>query len=161
MTNYRGKLGIHVNVHMSKIVCTLIKVGTLIYAMHTNCRTLNVVSCWYSNLMSHTHKYTHTHTHTQTHTTHSGTIRLMHPYEYNLHHLLCAHSSYLYYNEWIYHWHQKFTFHNVFSFQKWFTCKSKTRFFLWNTNNTDRNGVNKQNTSTPNIQRKITLERVS
>ena len=66
MTNYRGKLGIHVNVHMSKIVCTLIKVGTLIYAMHTNCRTLNVVFCWYSNLMSHTHKYTHTHTHKHT-----------------------------------------------------------------------------------------------
>ena len=36
----------------------------------------------------------------------------------------------------------------------------KTRFFLSNTNNTDRNGVNKQNTHTPNTQRKITLERV-
>ena len=43
----------------------------------------------------------------------------------------------------------------------------KTRFFLRNTNNTDRNGVNKQNTHThththtPNTQRKVTLERVS
>ena len=37
----------------------------------------------------------------------------------------------------------------------------KTRFFLWNTNNTDRNGVNKQNTHTSNTQRKITLQRVS
>ena len=39
----------------------------------------------------------------------------------------------------------------------------KTRFFLWNTNNNDRNGVNKQNTYTytPNTQRKITLKRVS
>ena len=43
----------------------------------------------------------------------------------------------------------------------------KTKFFLWNTNNTDGNGVNKQNTHThththtPNTQRKITLERVS
>ena len=42
-----------------------------------------------------------------------------------LHHLLCAHSSYIYYNEWIIHWYQKFTFFcKVFSFQKLFTCKS-------------------------------------
>ena len=39
-------------------------------------------------------------------------------------------------------------------------CCYMTRFFLWNTN-TDRNGINKQNTYTPNTQRKITLERVS
>ena len=41
-----------------------------------------------------------------------------------------------------------------FLFKNLFTCKShyllirwcyKTRFFLWNTNNIDRNGVNKQN----------------
>ena len=43
----------------------------------------------------------------------------------------------------------------------------KTNFFLWNTNNTDRNGVNKQNTHTHththtlNTQGKITLEKVS
>ena len=37
----------------------------------------------------------------------------------------------------------------------------KTRFLLGNINNTDRNGENKQNTHTPNTQRKITLERVS
>ena len=36
---------------------------------------------------------------------------------------------------------------------------NKTRFFLQNTNNTDRNGVNKQNTHTPNTQRKITLKK--
>ena len=40
----------------------------------------------------------------------------------------------------------------------------KTRFFLSNTNNTNRNCVikwfNKQNTNPPNLQRKITLERV-
>ena len=35
-----------------------------------------------------------------------------------------------------------------------------TRFFLWNTNNTNRNGVNKQNKHTPNTQRKVTLEKV-
>ena len=37
----------------------------------------------------------------------------------------------------------------------------KTRFSLWNTNDTDRNDVNKQNTHPPSTQRKITLERVS
>ena len=39
---------------------------------------------------------------------------------------------------------------------------NETRLFLQNTNNTDRNGVNKQNTHThiPNTSRKITLERV-
>ena len=37
----------------------------------------------------------------------------------------------------------------------------KTRFFLWTTNNTDRNDVNKQSTHTSNTQRKITMERVS
>ena len=40
----------------------------------------------------------------------------------------------------------------------------KARFSLWNTNNTDRNDVNKQNTHThthtPNTLRKITLERI-
>ena len=38
--------------------------------------------------------------------------------------LLFVHSSYLYYIEWIIHWDQKFTFHNVFSVQKLFICKS-------------------------------------
>ena len=41
-----------------------------------------------------------------------------------LHHLLCAHSSYLYYIEWIIYRYQKFTFHNIFSFQKLFISKS-------------------------------------
>ena len=40
----------------------------------------------------------------------------------------------------------------------------KTRFVLRNTNNTDRNGINKQHTHahtyTPNTPRKIKLERV-
>ena len=38
--------------------------------------------------------------------------------------LLFVHSSYLYYIEWIIHWDQKFTFHNVFSVQKLFICKA-------------------------------------
>ena len=75
-----------------------------------------VVFCWHSDLISHT----------KTHTTHSGASRLTHTHiKMYLHHLLCAHSSYLlYYTKWIIHWYQKFTFHNVFSFQNLFTCKS-------------------------------------
>ena len=30
---------------------------------------------------------------------------------------------------------------------------NKTKFFLWNTNNTDRNGVNKQNTYTKHLEK--------
>ena len=37
----------------------------------------------------------------------------------------------------------------------------KSRFFLCSTNNTDRNGGNKQNIDTPNPQKKIILERIS
>ena len=75
----------------------------------------HVVFCWYSDLISHTHKHTYKDTqHTQ------GPV-YWHTHIYiDLHHLLCAHSSYLYYTEWRFHWYQKFTFHNVFSFQKLF-----------------------------------------
>ena len=38
---------------------------------------------------------------------------------------------------------------------------NKTKFFLSNTNNTGRSGVNKQNTHTTNTQRKKTMERVT
>ena len=64
-----------------------------------------------------------------------------------LHQLLCAH---LYYIEWII----KNLLSNVFSFQKLLTCQSHIcwldahKTFLWNTNNTDGNGVNKQKTHT-------------
>ena len=75
-----------------------------------------------------------------------------------LHHLLCAQKSYFYHikwlNKWLYkctiQWYQKFTFHNVLSFQKVFTCKL---FICWlnaMTNNTARNGASKQNTHTHN-----------
>ena len=116
---------------------------------------------------------TKTHTHKQKDTRYTqGPVDWHIHINIYLHYLLCVHNSYLYYIEWVIHWYQKFTFHNVFSFQKSFTCKViyllirwcyKTKFFLWNTNNTDRNGVNKQNiqTHTPSTQRKITLERVS
>ena len=54
-----------------------------------------------SDLISDTHTHTHTHTHKDTqHTPAIGASRLTHPYKYiYLHHLLCAHSSYLYYIE--------------------------------------------------------------
>ena len=33
-------MGVHLNVHMSKIMCTLIKVGIHTYAIYANCQTL-------------------------------------------------------------------------------------------------------------------------
>ena len=83
------------------------------------------------------------------------------------HHLPCAHSSYLYYTEvftdiknllstmsFLYKHYSR-----VEVIYQLIIC-SKTKFFLWNTNNTDKNGVNKQNTYTTNTQRNITLERM-
>ena len=69
----------------------------------------------------------HTHnTHTKTQHTQGSVGWYIHINKY-LHQLLCAHSSYLYYNEWIIHCYRKFSFHNVFSVQKFFTCQS----YLW------------------------------
>ena len=98
----------------------------------------------------------HTYANTQGHTSHSWASTLTHPYKYIFTPPLCAHISYLYYIEWIIHWYQKFTFYMSFLFKKYSLVKViyllirfyKTSFFLWNTNNTDRNGVNKQNTYT-------------
>ena len=78
--------------------------------------------CTYTQ--THTHTHTHTHIHTQRHTAHSGASRLIHPlihpYKYIFKFTLPVMSfgSYLYYIEWLIHWYQKFTFRNVFSFQK-------------------------------------------
>ena len=68
--------------------------------------------------LSQTHLHTHTYknTHRERHTTQRSVDWHTHINTY-LHQLLCAHSSYLYYIEWIIHWYQKFTFHNVSSFQ--------------------------------------------
>ena len=74
-----------------------------------------------------------------------------------LNQLLCARNSYLHYIEWISHWYQKFTFHNVFSSQKLFTWFN----YLRETNNTDRNGVTHTHTHTHQSLRKITLARAS
>ena len=73
-----------------------------------------------------------------------------------LHHLLFVHSSYLYYIKWL---SEKFIDNkNLLSAMSFLFKNSlvnviyllirgyKTRFVLWNTNNTDRNSVNKQNT---------------
>ena len=62
------------------------------------------------------------HTHKPTQHTH-GPVDLHTHINIYLHHLLCAHNSYLYYIEWIIHLYHKITFHNVFSFQELFTCK--------------------------------------
>ena len=70
---------------------------------------------WFDN--THTTKHKHTQ-HTQWPVDQHIHVNIY------LHQLLCAHSSYHYYTEWITHWCQKFTFHNVFSFQGLFICKS-------------------------------------
>ena len=73
-----------------------------------------------------------------------------------IHHLICAHSSYLYYKNC---WYKNFCWYkNLFyggpvpAFQKFLTTylllirSNKTKSFLWNIKNTDRNGINEQNT---------------
>ena len=112
--------------------------------------------------VSNIHKDTKTHTHTRQDTQHTpGASSLTHPYKYILLFTRCAHSSYFYYTEWVIHWYQKSTFHNDFSFQILFIHLLKpyllirccnTRFFWWNTNNTNRNGVNKQNMKIVNMK---------
>ena len=98
-------------------------------------------------------------TNTQTHTAHSGASTQQAYINIYLHHMLGSPQELPLLHwiiKWIILWYQKFTFHNVFSFQKLFTDKSdisvdymlKTRHFLLIVNNTDRNGVNKQNTHT-------------
>ena len=72
------------------------------------------------------------------------------------HHLSCAHSSYLYHIELISHWYQKFIQQSsaISFFSKnsslaevtsWLIRFIKTKFFVWNTKNTNKNGVNEQN----------------
>ena len=59
--------------------------------------------------------------------------------------------------KWKTHWYQKFTLYLLIR------CY-KTRLFLWNTNNTDRNCVSKQNTHTPNtkhLENKLAFMKIS
>ena len=75
--------------------------------------THNMFFWYYLDLISDTR-------HKQSHTAHSGAVRPTYPYN----RLLYAHSSYLYCIEWVICWYQKFTFHNVFAFQKSFFCRN-------------------------------------
>ena len=108
------------------------------------------------------------HTYTQRHTAHSGTDRLTHPYKYILTPpAMCLQQ--LSALRFILHWFSYF--HILFYFLiHWFILLSlmffpfknyslveviylliicsNLNFFMWNTNNTDRNCVNKQNTHT-------------
>ena len=77
------------------------------------------------------------------------------------HHLPSAHSSYLYYTEFFTDVKNllstmSFLYKNysrVEVIYQLIIC-NKTKLFLWNANNTDKNGVNKQNIYTTNTQRK-------
>ena len=111
----------NMDLHMSSLG-TLVTEGPWCVFHATRCQvywvlTHNVAFYWYSDLLPHTQTYKHTHT------SHSGASRLTHPYKY-LQYILCPqHIPILHYMiKWI--WYQKFTFHNVFSFQQFFTCKS-------------------------------------
>ena len=61
--------------------------------------------------------------HTHTYIAHSGTNRLTYPYKYILT-PSAMWSQQIPVLHWIIHWYQKFTFHNVFSFQKLLTWRS-------------------------------------
>ena len=75
--------------------------------------THNVVSCWYSDSISHTHARTHTRTHTRAHT-HAHAHAYAHTITY---------SNYLYYIEWIIQWYLKCFFQYVIP--KLLTCISQ------------------------------------
>ena len=94
-------------------------------------------------------------THRERHTTHSGANRLTYPYKYIFTPpFMCSQQLFLL------HWMNNSLISKIYFPQYLFFFKNyslvkviyllircyKTRFFLWNTNNTDRNGVNKQNT---------------
>ena len=86
-------------------------------------QAIKFTEVWHrSDLISHTHTHTCAHTQDTQHT--QRPVDWYAHIKIYLHHLLCAHSSYLYCIEWITHWYQNCTFYNVFSFQKLFTCKS-------------------------------------
>ena len=93
----------------------------------------------------------HTHTFTKTHSTHSGTSRLIHPYKYIFTTPVMS-SQQLF----LLHWMNNSLISRIYFPQCTFFSKIisvvkviylligcyKTMFFLWNTNNPDRNCVN-------------------
>ena len=112
------------------------------------CNKVSGLLRWYSDVAI-------THTNTKAHTAHSGASRLTHPYKYIFTPpVIC--SSYFYYIKWNHSLISKIYFPVSFLFKNYSLVKViyllircyKTGFFLWNTDNTDRNGVNKQNTCT-------------
>ena len=69
--------------------------------------------------------HTHTQTHTpQTHTARTGASRMTYPYKYIFTPPVMCSQQLSLLHKWIIHWYQKFSFHNVFSFQRLLTCKS-------------------------------------
>ena len=112
--------------------------------------THKAVSFWYSDFISHTHKYT------QKHTEQSGPNRLTQPHKHILKppSMRSQHISVLH---WMNNSHIKnllstmsFLFKNYSHVEVVYmlTRFNKTKFILWNTNITDKNGANKQNTHT-------------
>ena len=140
----------------------LVKMYTCLYRKKRKKKTPPILPTPVFQILSNPPSLSKTHTYKHT----EGPIDWHTHINIYLHHLLCTNSSYLYYIEWTIYWYQKFTIFYLYYMVKvihlLIRCY-KTRFFIWNTNNTDRNGVNKQNkhTHTTNTQRKITLERVS
>ena len=105
------------DLHMSSLttlMCALCNKVSSLLRSDTECFLLVL---WFDITHTNTHKVKDTQ-HTQ------GPVDWHTHINIYFHQLLCAHSSYLYYTEWIIHWYQQFTLHNVFSVQKWFTCWS-------------------------------------
>ena len=98
------------DVHMSNL-------GTLMHILWVH--TMSLLSWHVMWLFAGTLIWSDTHTHTHTHSTaqhstaqhstaqHSTLIEWHTHIKIYLHQMLCAHSSYLYYIEWIIHWYQK------------------------------------------------------
>ena len=87
-------------------VCQLLNLGPLYCLLplfHNNVcfmqQGTNITEVWHIMwFFTNTLIWYHTH---KTHRVHSGASRLTHPLNIHLHHLLCAHSSYLYYIQWL------------------------------------------------------------
>ena len=60
--------------------------------------------------------------------------------------------------KWIIQWYQKFTFHNVCSFQKVLICKLDPIKLGSSCETQNRNGVNKQNTHTKHSEKDNTRQ---
>ena len=101
---------------------------------------------WYR---THTYTYVHTHKDTQP----SQTNRPTQPYKYILTPSATC-SQKLSVLHWIFDW-----YYSLVGVVYLFIKCIKTKFFLRNTNNTDKNGVNKQNTHTKPLEKGNTGKR--